>query len=131
MNPEEILVPGETTTTISSKIIRETNVTDAPWVITLKVRVADRKVLEAHCTCYVGRLAKCKHVAALYSYVNEERSEVCNFKHGNVNQGKGFTGRYVLMTFANVPFLVSSVYEVGLLNQTSSEGGGGTGGVIA
>ena len=75
MNPEEEQIPGEETVTIRCRVIRETNINDCPWCVTLLVRVSDRKVLQATCSCYVGTLAKCKHVAAVYLFVNEERSE--------------------------------------------------------
>ena len=81
VNPEEVQIPGKSTTTITSQIIRETNVTDTPWAITLDIRVADRKVIRAFCTCYVGQIAKCKHVAALYqgSYAYDFQSLVRRF----------------------------------------------------
>ena len=75
MNPEEEQIPGEDTVTIRGRIIRETNINDPPWCITLVVRVSDRRVVKAQCSCYVGTLAQCKHVAALYLFINEERSE--------------------------------------------------------
>ena len=73
MNPEEEQIPGEETVTIRSRIIRETSINQPPWNITLIVGVSDRKVLKAQCSCYVGSLAQCKHVAALYLFINEER----------------------------------------------------------
>ena len=75
LNVQEVRHPGTDEVKISGQIIRQTNISDTPWSITFIVRITDRTVIRAHCTCYPGRSAKCKHAAAMYLYINEERSE--------------------------------------------------------
>ena len=74
MNVEEIITPGAATTVIQAKIIRQTNVTEAPYKLRFEVD-STRRVVESWCECVTGRTANCKHGASLYLYINEERSE--------------------------------------------------------
>ena len=75
LNVQEVRHSGEETVKISGQIIRETNISEPPWNITFIVRMTDRTVIRANCTCYPGRSAKCKHAAAMFLFINEERSE--------------------------------------------------------
>ncbi len=62
---------------IVGECIREMSLTENPWRITLELEPVTRQVLRSHCSCTAGADGICKHTAAIFKYVNTERSEGC------------------------------------------------------
>ena len=62
-----------TKTAIYGKCVREMSVRETPYQIEFQIS-SDRKLLDARCACVAGRTGQCKHAAALFLYINEERS---------------------------------------------------------
>ena len=71
-NVEEIQVPGENTV-ITAKILRSTSINEH-WLLRFELN-SSREVIKSWCGCYVGESAICKHGAALFLKINEERPE--------------------------------------------------------
>ncbi len=61
---------------ISGECIREMSLSKDPWKVVFEVG-ADRTVTLARCSCTAGIDGMCKHTAALFKFVNSERSEGC------------------------------------------------------
>jgi hypothetical protein len=59
---------------ITAKILRSTSLNDVPYSIHFEVDSATRDVIASHCSCVSGGTGKCKHGAALFQYINEERT---------------------------------------------------------
>ena len=59
---------------ISARMIRTTSITETPYIVEFEVDKS-RQVVRSSCRCVAGESALCKHGAALYIYINEERSE--------------------------------------------------------
>ena len=72
---EEVQNRERRTAVIRARIFRTTNVTQPPYIIEFEVDMETRKVVQSRCSCVAGDAANCKHGAALYIYVNEERSK--------------------------------------------------------
>ncbi len=64
-NGGRVLVTGE--------CVPEMSIRKPPYKIQFTVQSESRKVLDARCSCVAGILACCKHAAALFLFVNEER----------------------------------------------------------
>ena len=72
--PEEVKeVRDVIHTVIYGKCVREMSIREAPYQIEFHIG-SDRKLMDARCACVAGRTGKCKHAAALFLYVNEERT---------------------------------------------------------
>jgi putative phage-type endonuclease len=56
-----------------AKIVRTTCLNEAPYSIHFELDQA-RSFKDGHCTCVAGITANCKHSAALFLYINNERS---------------------------------------------------------
>ena len=67
--------PQEQHITIWGKIIRATNVKEDPYNLRLEVERKTLKVVKSWCSCVAGAKEDCKHGAALYQYINHERTE--------------------------------------------------------
>ncbi len=82
-NVEEVREPGKETE-ILAKCVKQTNVTEAPWNLNIKLD-SNRNVLRARCSCTAGGDGQCKHMYSLVDYINSERTEastdeICKFK---------------------------------------------------
>jgi hypothetical protein len=69
---------------ISARCIRQTGVTEGPWILNLKLS-PNREVQRAFCSCPAGAEGWCKHMAALVLFINTERTEsktdkACSFQ---------------------------------------------------
>ncbi len=72
------ITTGEVTSIdIIGDCIREMSLTEKPWIVTLEVEPRTRDIKRSHCSCTAGADGVCKHTAAIYKYVNSERSEGC------------------------------------------------------
>ncbi|XP_024890188.1 uncharacterized protein LOC112466355 [Temnothorax curvispinosus] len=58
---------------IEAQVIRQTSVSSQPYRTKLNID-ADRKVTLVSCTCVYNKSGKCKHIAALIHYINNEES---------------------------------------------------------
>ncbi len=63
--------------TIYSQAVRSTSVNQSPYKLEFEVDSFSRKFVSGRCSCPAGIEAKCKHSAALFTFVNEERSTAC------------------------------------------------------
>ncbi len=61
---------------ISGQCIREMSLSKDPWNVIFEL-TSDRHVILARCSCTAGIDGMCKHTAALFKFVNLERSEGC------------------------------------------------------
>ena len=68
-------VQNSSRTVIRAKMFRTTSVTEQPYIVEFEVDTKARKVIKSSCRCVAGESAECKHGAALYLHINEERSE--------------------------------------------------------
>ncbi|KAH0535139.1 hypothetical protein KQX54_014026 [Cotesia glomerata] len=59
---------------IKAKIIRQTNTTEPPYQVELKLNAA-RHVINRSCTCVSQACAQCKHIYALIYYINKDTGE--------------------------------------------------------
>ena len=59
---------------ITARILRETSVTEEPYFIRFEIDET-RRVTKAYCSCVAGGQGGCKHSAALFLYINTERTE--------------------------------------------------------
>ncbi len=62
--------------TICASCLPETRVRQSDYVIEFTLD-STRKVIDGRCSCVAGISASCKHAAALFLFVNEERSTGC------------------------------------------------------
>jgi hypothetical protein len=69
------------TVIINARILRTTNVNDTAYSVQFEVDRSSRRVLMTRCSCVAGESAHCKHGAALYLYINEERTEAKTDAH--------------------------------------------------
>lgn len=61
--------------TITSKCFATTSFgTSSPYIITFELDPDSRSITSSHCSCQAGCNGKCKHGAAVFSFINEERS---------------------------------------------------------
>ena len=60
---------------IRARMIRTTNINETPYIVEFEVDMKTRKVERSSCRCVAGESANCKHGAALFLFVNEERSD--------------------------------------------------------
>ncbi len=75
-NVEE-LRQGSEMFTIRAKVLHSVSIREKPYHISFDIHPITRKVLDAKCTCVVGVNGNCKHAAALFTFINEERSDAC------------------------------------------------------
>ncbi|TRY75895.1 hypothetical protein TCAL_14166 [Tigriopus californicus] len=61
--------------TIRAKCFRTTGITEPPYNIEFQLDPSSRRVILSRCSCQAGCIALCKHGAAVFLYVNQERSE--------------------------------------------------------
>ena len=73
-NVQEVQKPGELCI-ITGRILRQTSVTEDPYSVRFFVDPTSREIVKSNCSCVAGCTAQCKHGAALYFYINNERSE--------------------------------------------------------
>ena len=72
---EELQDSGSTKAVIRARMFRTTSINQEPYIVEFEVDMKTRTVVRASCRCVAGESADCKHGAALYLYINEERSE--------------------------------------------------------
>ena len=72
-NVEETQESGKNCVLVA-RILRTTSVSET-FELRFDLDPQTRQVVKAWCSCYVGGWAKCKHAAALFTYINEERCE--------------------------------------------------------
>ncbi|XP_074101313.1 uncharacterized protein LOC141528918 [Cotesia typhae] len=58
---------------IKSRIIRQASVHSTPYITSLNIN-SERYVTDVHCNCVYNQSKKCKHVAALIYFINNEES---------------------------------------------------------
>lgn len=61
--------------TISAQVLRSMAIRKDPYVVTFTLDPNSRSVVYGRCSCPAGLSFNCKHAAALYFYINNERSE--------------------------------------------------------
>ncbi len=71
---KKVLFPGSSVR-INGECLPEMKIRKSDYKIEFLVDPVSRSVLEARCPCVAGMNAKCKHGAALFTYVNCEMSE--------------------------------------------------------
>ena len=59
---------------ISARMMRTTSITETPYIVEFEVDKS-RNIIRSSCRCVAGESALCKHGAALFIFINEERSE--------------------------------------------------------
>ena len=73
-NVHEIIYKSDKITRIFAECIPQTKLNQTDYSIKFIVS-EDRTVLEANCGCVAGTRGTCKHSAALFLWINKERSE--------------------------------------------------------
>ncbi|KAK0159868.1 hypothetical protein PV327_010934 [Microctonus hyperodae] len=58
---------------IKARIIRQASVHSTPYITSLKIN-SERYVTDVHCNCVYNQSKKCKHVAALVYFINNDES---------------------------------------------------------
>ncbi len=75
VNVEERRTTGQVQ--ILGSVAHSTSVKEAPYHVEFKLNPQDRSVIEAHCSCVAGLSGNCKHCAALFIFINTERTTGC------------------------------------------------------
>ena len=73
-NVEEIQTAS--LTVIKGQILRTVSLSEKPYTIQIEFDRA-RNFVDGRCSCVAGITASCKHSAALYHYINNERTVGC------------------------------------------------------
>lgn len=74
INVEEIHSMDCPYITIQSKVIRQTSVTATPYITKLEID-SNRQINTVYCNCKGNQSKKCKHVAALIYFINNDESK--------------------------------------------------------
>ena len=73
-NVEEIR--SEVQVLIKAQILRTVSIREKPYSVEFVFDIS-RKYINGRCSCVAGITANCKHAAALYYYINNERTVGC------------------------------------------------------
>jgi hypothetical protein len=65
---------------IVASVLPQTNVNQKPYKVVLSIDKSSRRVIQGRCQCVAGIDGKCKHAAAVFYFINRERSAGCTDK---------------------------------------------------